>query len=278
MRSHSIVARPPRRPAALAEWITQRDQGRFRSRLAGQAQAILTDPALTSKGLGGAQVSDGGRERRVVQAVRVGGVGVVGNIHATNAPATPALVALELARAASFLDSLAVDGEPRILAGDFNLSIRRSRVRERRPRGRPRARGRAPGVAVDRVAARATRAEWGRALGSRTGRASRRVTLEEARAQFPVLERIAYLNAGTFGPLARATYEALSRRARPRLQRRPQRRAELQARDGAAGAVRGPLASLRRRRPATRDADDEHDGRLQHRPRAGSASARRTRS
>ncbi|MEO5633231.1 aminotransferase class V-fold PLP-dependent enzyme [Gaiella sp.] len=32
---------------------------------------------------------------------------------------------------------------------------------------------------------------------------------EDARAQFPVLERIAYLNAGTFGPLARGTVEAL---------------------------------------------------------------------
>ena len=32
---------------------------------------------------------------------------------------------------------------------------------------------------------------------------------EEARAQFPVLERRAYLNAGTSGPLARATVEAL---------------------------------------------------------------------
>ena len=28
------------------------------------------------------------------------------------------------------------------------------------------------------------------------------MTFEEARAQFPVLERIAYLNAGTFGPIA----------------------------------------------------------------------------
>ncbi|HJU48823.1 MAG TPA: aminotransferase class V-fold PLP-dependent enzyme [Gaiellaceae bacterium] len=34
------------------------------------------------------------------------------------------------------------------------------------------------------------------------------MTFEEARAQFPVLERVAYLNAGTFGPLARATVEA----------------------------------------------------------------------
>ena len=37
------------------------------------------------------------------------------------------------------------------------------------------------------------------------------MTFEEARAQFPVLERLAYLNAGTFGPLARATAEAVER-------------------------------------------------------------------
>ena len=34
---------------------------------------------------------------------------------------------------------------------------------------------------------------------------------EGARAGFPVLERIAYLNAGTFGPLARATFDAVQR-------------------------------------------------------------------
>jgi len=35
------------------------------------------------------------------------------------------------------------------------------------------------------------------------------VTFEEARAAFPVLERLAYLNAGTNGPLARPTVEAM---------------------------------------------------------------------
>lgn len=35
------------------------------------------------------------------------------------------------------------------------------------------------------------------------------MTFEEARAQFPVLERIAYLQAGSAGPLARATVEAV---------------------------------------------------------------------
>lgn len=36
------------------------------------------------------------------------------------------------------------------------------------------------------------------------------MTFEEARAQFPVFERLAYLNAGTNGPLARPTVEAMA--------------------------------------------------------------------
>jgi len=39
------------------------------------------------------------------------------------------------------------------------------------------------------------------------------MSFDEARAQFPVLERFAYLNAGTNGPLARATIEALVEQA-----------------------------------------------------------------
>jgi len=39
------------------------------------------------------------------------------------------------------------------------------------------------------------------------------MTFEEARAQFPVLDRYAYLNAGSSGPLARATVEALTAEA-----------------------------------------------------------------
>ncbi|HEY5159631.1 MAG TPA: aminotransferase class V-fold PLP-dependent enzyme [Gaiellaceae bacterium] len=38
--------------------------------------------------------------------------------------------------------------------------------------------------------------------------------LAQARAQFPVFERLAYLNAGTFGPLARSTVEAIEERER----------------------------------------------------------------
>ena len=43
------------------------------------------------------------------------------------------------------------------------------------------------------------------------------MTFEEARAQFPVLERYAYLNAGTSGPLARATVEAVVAQAQHEL-------------------------------------------------------------
>jgi L-cysteine/cystine lyase len=40
------------------------------------------------------------------------------------------------------------------------------------------------------------------------------LTFEEARAEFPVLERFAYLNAGSLGPLARTTLAAMEERAR----------------------------------------------------------------
>ena len=40
------------------------------------------------------------------------------------------------------------------------------------------------------------------------------MTYEEARALFPVLERFAYLNAGTLGPLSRATIAAMEERTR----------------------------------------------------------------
>jgi L-cysteine/cystine lyase len=45
------------------------------------------------------------------------------------------------------------------------------------------------------------------------------MTFEEARAQFPVFEGCAYLNAGTNGPLARATVEAMGAQERADLER-----------------------------------------------------------
>jgi L-cysteine/cystine lyase len=70
------------------------------------------------------------------------------------------------------------------------------------------------------------------------------VTFEEARAAFPVLERFAYLNAGTTGPLARATLEATEAELRADLERGRsglpyfQRMLELRA------EVRGRIAAL----------------------------------
>src|SRR5919202_2541494 len=52
------------------------------------------------------------------------------------------------------------------------------------------------------------------ALRPRAGRGSGRMTFEEARAQFPVLERLAYLNAGTLRPLSRPTLAAMEERDR----------------------------------------------------------------
>jgi L-cysteine/cystine lyase len=40
------------------------------------------------------------------------------------------------------------------------------------------------------------------------------VTFDEARARFPILARAAYLNAGTFGPLAQTTIDAVERQQR----------------------------------------------------------------
>jgi hypothetical protein len=105
-----------RRAVTLAAWITRLDQGLFRSRLARQAQAILVDPALTSR-----PAASG--ERGAASAGRPGGEGrrrgVIRNIHATNAPA---------ASGSSRRSSLARvprqrrrSGEPRILAGDLNM-------------------------------------------------------------------------------------------------------------------------------------------------------------
>ncbi len=44
------------------------------------------------------------------------------------------------------------------------------------------------------------------------------MTFEEARAQFPVLDRFAYLNAGTFGPMARTVADAVAAEQRRALE------------------------------------------------------------
>ena len=86
----------------------------------GQANAILIDRSLPTTPLSGVQISDEGRERRVVHAVRIDQLGVVANLHASNA--VPDVVVRELVRARAFVDTRAAPDEARILAGDFNLA------------------------------------------------------------------------------------------------------------------------------------------------------------
>lgn len=118
LHASTAVSRRACLPARLAGAITRLHQGLFRSALEGQAQAILTrGPA---EALGALRVSEGLREHRIVNAVRYGGA-VIGNVHATNDFRDPRVPRAEIERASAFLDSLARPGEPRILAGDFNL-------------------------------------------------------------------------------------------------------------------------------------------------------------
>jgi L-cysteine/cystine lyase len=80
------------------------------------------------------------------------------------------------------------------------------------------------------------------------------VTFEEARAAFPVLERSAYLNAGSVGPLSRATYEAMAaveqeelehgRAGWPYLERMVEARDRLRASLAALIGVESELVSL----------------------------------
>src|SRR4029453_7399697 len=94
-----------------------------------------------------------------------------------------------------------VDAPGPLLRG---VGLRRRRGAERglRARAPHRDRGRA------RVDARAARPRRAHAVRPHSDRGARRLTA--LRDAYPVLERVAYLNAGTFGPFARVT---LSRRA-----------------------------------------------------------------
>ena len=72
------------------------------------------------------------------------------------------------------------------------------------------------------------------------------MTFEEARAQFPVLERYAYLNAGTFGPMARSVADAIAAEQLRALEEGRVNRAAFEQVPGAAAARpgRGSRSSL----------------------------------
>lgn len=70
------------------------------------------------------------------------------------------------------------------------------------------------------------------------------MTFDEVRAQFPVLERRAYLNAGTFGPLPRPVLEAMQGQERRDLEQGRSGRPFFDAMLARREQVRGKLAAL----------------------------------
>ena len=77
MRRFDAVTRPPLWPGPLSKWVTRSHQGFFRSGLSGQANAILVAPRHATTDLGHLRISEHGRERRIVHAVRIaGGTGI----------------------------------------------------------------------------------------------------------------------------------------------------------------------------------------------------------
>src|SRR6266566_5197541 len=95
------------------------------------------------------------------------------------------------------------------------VGLLRAGCRGDRPDPRPRGLRRRS----DALAGRASASRRPRPLRSHARGGDGGLTFEEARAQFPVLERYAYLNAGTNGPLARATVEAMAEFDRRDLER-----------------------------------------------------------
>jgi endonuclease/exonuclease/phosphatase family metal-dependent hydrolase len=113
MRALGVIAAMPRVHAELGRWTTELHHGLLRSALTGQANAILVARGLDVADERALVISESG-ERRVCQVVRVDGVGVVGNFHATGGTAAD-----EQFRRA--LDFVASAEEPAVLAGDVNL-------------------------------------------------------------------------------------------------------------------------------------------------------------
>jgi endonuclease/exonuclease/phosphatase family metal-dependent hydrolase len=107
-------------PRWLGGVLQRRNPIRFRSGVTGQANAMLMAPRLDVLEHRTVRISDQGRERRVCHAVRLDGI-VVGNVHASNEFKRPEIPREELKRAHALIESMAVAGEARVLAGDFNL-------------------------------------------------------------------------------------------------------------------------------------------------------------
>ena len=207
MQAVAAVARASRLGSARsAGWITELHHGLLRSALTGEADAILVAPRLRDQPTS----ADARREHRRDRS---------GSMHGRpprRRPLRRELPRHERRRRAvprgRGHSSRAQAGDAAIIAGDANLRPGAERptaaccsAASRRRCPAASTRSSCAGFRRRRRVALARRAAARRRpapLRSRAGRTHRRMTFEEARAQFPVLERYAYLNAGTNGPLA----------------------------------------------------------------------------
>ena len=207
------------RPARPARPSRHRpDPGALPLDPAGQANALLVNPhfelgrhrrLVINPGVSRKDWLLRGGQRRVCHTLEVDARGVrlvLANLHASNDP-DHVLVKREINRAASLL----VDEEHCLLLGDFNVeryevpgftapiegSIRSSCADSRSSMARSRG-----SKSARRVDGRVLFRPCARGGGDR-------IDLVAVRRGLPVLERYAYLNTGTFGPLPRATVEAM---------------------------------------------------------------------
>jgi len=84
----------------------------------GQANAVLIATPLSAEDRGHLRINDPGHERRVVQAVGVGGRYLIANLHANRGAE---VAQLETERSRAFAEAASRPGEVIVLAGDFNL-------------------------------------------------------------------------------------------------------------------------------------------------------------
>ena len=143
MQAHLARRAPAPASCGRGAWLTRRNNGRFRSRLAGQANAF-SSIALSLARISGAP----GRASRVGSAgscMRFGSRVRGGRKHAPHAAVgTVPRAAAELDRARAFLETVARPGEPRIVAGDLNLARSACPATTATARDRPRPRRRPP--------------------------------------------------------------------------------------------------------------------------------------
>ena len=235
MQAFTQVAHRTPLGASIGGMITRLNPGLLRSAVSGQGNAILLHRELepfdyhalvlnpldfrTSHHVGLEAQLAWAKERRILQAVRVRLPDdrrvLVGNLHATSYRASPVLATLELRRARDFFLALTQPGEIEVLGGDFNLRadalgfFASAGFSKPGPGDRSCARARSRCNASRQLARSAPADRRRPRLRPRTARGADRVNRDEARSAFPVLEHFAYLNAGSFGPLARTTVAAM---------------------------------------------------------------------